>query len=295
MKTHLYKVQQIDGSRTIKELLDIIGSKALIDRNRDLNGHDNRIENIDYISNDGADCVLVNFVKLRMDHGPGRGALNAPTESFKLKKNEGFAEETAALFDLDHRHVIVEYNHHGARATALEDYVNRIVPTMDEKFEFLPRLDEKVMDRLGRMQTLSKLEVKVAPQKLTATDKHKLLSLSQAINFAETADAPSVTITLGGLPGIGAALNDKAWAILKALTDRVSEDDQIADERDRAIKSLKVVGKERSDAPAELLDLIKGRVYGDHDLVAGSDRRFALADRWDALKRDHLKWRRLIR
>lgn len=295
MKTHLFKLQRVDGTRSIKDLLDYIHLKDLGDRNRNINGHENRIEDLLFLTNDGVDCALVNFVKLRMDHGPGRGSLDEPTESFRLKKSEGFAEETAALFDLTYNALIVEYNHHGARASALEDYLTRIIPTMDDRFEFLPRLDDRVMQKLGRMQTLSKMEVKVAPRKLTDGDKHKLLSISQALNFAEAADAPSVTITLGGLPGMGAILNDKAWAVLNALTDRVAEDDALADERDRAVKTLKVVGKERADSAPELLDLIKGRVYGEHELIAGADRRYSRDDRWEALKKDHLRWRKLIR
>jgi hypothetical protein len=295
MRTHLYKIQRLDGETSLKDLLTKLKKRELLDRNRNINGFENRIEDIKFVTNDGVACALINFVKLRMTHGPGRGSLAENTRGFDLEGHEGFAEETAALLDLEHNHAVIEYNHHGARYAALEDYLSRINPDLGNRFELLPCLDDEAMRRLQRMQTLNKIEIKVAPGKLTSKEKHGIPLLNKALDIAEVADAPALTLTLGGLPGVRARLNDALWPVLNALVDRVRHDDTLGHERERAIKTLKVTGKEAENLGAELLDLVKGRVYREHELTPGPDRRFSLDDRWSALCRDHIHWRRAIR
>lgn len=295
MKTHLYQYQQLEGKADMKTLLVALDKTKLIDRNRNINGHENRIESIEFGAHDGADCAMVNFVKLRMDHGPGRAGRGERTKGFDLSKNEAFAEETAVLFDFSYNHLLSEYNHHGARVTALQDYLNRIIPDLSHRHEILPRLDEDVMRKLSKLKTISKFEVKIAPKKLTPADKRSALSVMGALDAAEIFDAPSITITLGGLPGNPAKLSEKIMGVIGKFVKIVEKEDSLSEDSERGIKTLKVAGRERPKDSPELLDLIKGRIFNEHDLTAGPDRRFSWDDRIEALKRDHFRWRKIIR
>ena len=131
MKTHLYQIAHLMDDTKLEDTLRLLESKSLLDRNLDLEGYPNRIEDFKWITSDGSSCVLINFVKLRMTQGPGRASLKSSTKGFGMRKDEGFAEETAALFDLTHNHVVCEYNHHGARSTALEKYLSHKSPKND--------------------------------------------------------------------------------------------------------------------------------------------------------------------
>ena len=295
MKTHLYRIERRDGTDDIEELLFQLEQKTLQQRNRTLEGYTNRIEQVQFEEHDRTRCVLVNYVKLRMDHGPGRAGRNRPTQGFNLAQDEGFAEETAAPFDLEHDHVIVEYNHHGARASSLCDYLGAIGPEGRNLFEFMPCLDQQVYERVYRLQKLTRVEIKVAPHRLTPLDKQEMRSLSAALDFGETADAPMVEITLSGIRGRRPGLGDVVKDTVRKLIEVIGRDETIEQERQRAVAALKVTGKEHERLAAQMLDLVKGRVYGEHELVAGGDRRFSLEDRWNALRRDHLTWRNPIR
>lgn len=295
MKTHLFKLNNLSGGIAVGDLLEDVEKMSLVDRNRDIEGHANRIEAIEFLKHDGADCALVNFVKLRMEHGPGRAGLDEATRGFDLDRGEGFAEETAALFDLDHSHVIVEYNHHGARATALKSYIEEIRPNDEVELELLPCLDETVWAQLGRCKTLSKMEIKVAPAKLRPADKTQFPDLLSVVEFAADCDAPSITVTLGGLQGARATLGQQTFDFIKKLVGILRRDELEQVPADKALRTFKVVGKDSDRHPAVELDLIRGKVCGIHEIEAGEDRRFPVADRWEALKKDHVRWSKAIR
>lgn len=79
--------------------------------------------------------------------------------------------------------------------------------------------------------------------------------------------------------------------IIKALLKVIEADELKPRDSEKAVLALKVVGKDDDKAPAELLDLVEGRVFGTHLIAAGSDRRFPLGERWNALRRDHQNWK----
>lgn len=264
-------------------------------RNREIEGYTNRIEQVEFENHNGSSIALVNFVKLRMTHGPGKGSLSGPTVGFDLSATEGFAEETAALFDLDHHHLIVEYNHHGARSTMLANYLGRIFPDSNNIFEVLPCLDDQVMMKLASLETLSRFELKAAPKKLGPNDKHLLSSLNSSFDFAERVGAPTISIILGGEPGKKADLGDQIKNLISRMTPILRRDSELEREKDKVFRTVKVTGKESEEEPALLLDLIRGKVFGSHEIAPGPDRRFPLPERWRALKRDHARWAQIIR
>ncbi len=293
MKTHLFKINHLQGKQKVKDILKYIEGRSTKQKNKTVGGFVNRIEELQFQTINGADCALVNFVKLRMEHGPGKGGISAKTKGFDLQDDEGFSEETAALFDFDSGHVIVEYNHHGARATVLCLYLALLTDNVSG-FEFLPCLDDTVIEQLANLEILSKIEVKLAPKKIDPDDKKRVRSIESALDFAEVADAPSITITLGGLPGNSATLGESARQLVTGLLKILKADEKLTKNSDRALKTLKVIGKEDEYDPSIALDLIRGKVCGVHDVVAGPDRRLPIDGRWRALKKDRKRWDDII-
>lgn len=292
MKTHLYKIRQISGADTIDNLIEEINGRELEDRNSSIEGYTNRIEDIQLRRHIRSECVLVNFVKLRMNHGPGKGSLQRRTTGFNLHSTEGFAEETAALIDLTHGFLICEYNHHGARATMLGTYLERVKDVSDNKFEILPCLDDQVMRKLANLEEISRFELKVAPGKLSVEDKHCLPGINSSLDFAERAGAPLVSIALSGGPG-KSTLNGAVRSLVNRLASLVHMEGRRP--ADQPIKTLKVAGREPDEDQTLLLDLVRGKLLGEHEIAPNNDRRFPVQARWDALLNDHYRWQNIIR
>jgi hypothetical protein len=296
MKTHLYKIQRLHGNQSVKDLLTHLATLTqLQDRNRLLDGFDNRMEDLIFEDHDGAECVLVNFAKLRMNHGPGKASRNSPTTGIEMDDGFGFSEETAALFDLTHGHVIIEYNHHGARWTAMGEYLDRIQPTAGNQFELLPCLDHDAALRFSRLTIVSRVEAKIAPIFLSEDDKQHLPSIKGVLDFAEMAEAPVISVALGGLQGQKVSLSDELKRTINGILALVSRQQRSEGATAKPVGALKVSGKENQHMATQMLDLVNGRVFGEHTLTAGTDKRFAMEDRWQALRSDHLTWRNAIR
>ncbi len=88
-----------------------------------------RIEKLTTRSNDAA-CEtykLVDFVKFRDTHGPGKASRIHALSDIDFAPDEYFGEETAALYVPETRWFLVQYNHYGVRSSAMAAYFSRLL------------------------------------------------------------------------------------------------------------------------------------------------------------------------
>lgn len=145
MKIHAYKVESVDGSRPLEEVLRLIEEEeSLRERIRLINQVELRAESVSQQNR----LWLMDFVRIRTSHGPGKVGRDSEVEGFEFEEEEGFGEETAALFDPESGYILVQYNHFGVRAGAIADYLSAYDGTEGSLYTFKPKYDEDVERRL---------------------------------------------------------------------------------------------------------------------------------------------------
>lgn len=117
MKIHAYRVLQV-GSLSLGDLLRALTTQTLGERHRVIYGAGIRL---DEIQEHGGRWYL-DFGGIRHE-GPGRASAEDPITDFDLEDHEGFAHETAAIYDISTGIVGLQYNHYGPRINRIRSYL----------------------------------------------------------------------------------------------------------------------------------------------------------------------------
>lgn len=287
MKVHLFKVVQHDLSDPLEDLLKAIRGDDLEARLRMIGSHEIRVEDIKK-TREG--LWLMDFVKFRNEHGPGRAHRTKPITGFDFEADEAFGEETAALYDPAHKCMLVQYNHSGVRSGSIQQYLCQYDASKANLYDLAVVFDHETERKLASKTFFSRLAVSMAVSRLTEADRDAGIPLSEAIGIGGEYGAKQVSLTLSMGPGkhngldSGEIKNALRW-VKKLLR---TEDD--------AITRAEVTCKENADGIAEVLDLIHQRLtLGFDDINKGADLRYPLDERWERLIRAHRGWSNTIR
>ncbi len=106
MKIELYKLDKPQGV-DLKSRISRIHAQNINARCRTRTGGLMRLEALE---KRGA-LWLMDFVKIRLHHGPSKAGENCPAQGFELEQSEGFGEETAMLWNSSNDWCVLQYNH----------------------------------------------------------------------------------------------------------------------------------------------------------------------------------------
>jgi hypothetical protein len=285
VKIHAYKVDTQDGSAPLEDVLALVEQQAdLRERIRLIRNSEVRVEAVEKRD----DVWFMDFVRIRMDHGPGRVSRDAEVEGFDLDDDEGFGEETAALFDPGTGYILIQYNHSGVRAASIADYLCAFNEVANNLYTFKPKYDENVERKLLKQGITRKLAFTLDVSKLSAQDRLRGAALSDAINYGRGsgADKIKIEISVGG---------DRNRGLADTVKGAITSLRNIMGLNPEAVTKLEVTGKEDRDALTEVLDLIEQRLSVEiSDLQVGPDRRYPRDARWSALLKARDGWRGML-
>lgn len=287
MNVGLFTVSDFDRNTQLESALASIQRMPLENRMKEVyRGFHMRLETI-MEPNEERPYWLLDFVRLRYDHGPGRASSHAPIAGFDLAPDDGFGEETAMLYVPQSKHLFIQYNHHGTKQGALVSYLAMVNPDRVYGFEISPSLDPAVEAKLLRSDRFSRFEMSIAPGLLSAEMRNEGVAVAQALRATDGFSAPHVTVTLS----VG---HSKASLATAAVRDAINFVRRAVNAHDGAVSSASVIGKsvDDVDAKAEVLDLIAPRKKWEFtDLELGLDRRYTQQSRFRALERAYMGWR----
>jgi hypothetical protein len=192
LKVHAFGIRLHDKSGDLEDLLAQIKSDKLSARVRTVGYSDMRIE--DVIFKDG--LWFFDFGKFREQHGPGKASKSTPVEGFSFKKGEVFCEETACLYIPKSRHLIIQYNHHGARVGKIQDYLNSYDPNNAYTFELIPKYDETAERKFRNRAATKKIIFEIDPRFLNQTDKESGTALTQALDLGQQSHGEKVELVI---------------------------------------------------------------------------------------------------
>lgn len=290
MSVTLFSVIPNNDSHTLEHVLELIHSMPLENRLRQLSGgRQIRIETVERPTT-RKPYWLLDFTRLRFEHGPGRASPRKPVQGFDLADGDGFGEETAVLYVPKSNHLVMQYNQFGVRHGAMEAYFSMIDPDHFDGFEIVPSLDPLVEAKLAKADLFSRLTLRIAPARVSESLRKKNVSLSRALEIAEQFGAPQLEISLS----VG---HTKASLGKHAVRGAINFAQRLLASDAESITHASVVGKDSDDAEAkaEVLDLITPRLKVEFDdLELGSDLRFTQRSRFRALERAYAGWRGII-
>lgn len=285
MKVHAFKVQTTDDSAALEDLLRLIEQKNnLRERIRIINHVELRAEAIEHHNG----VWLIDFVRIRTDHGPGRVSRDTQVEGFDFEDEEGFGEETAALFDPATGYILIQYNHFGVRAGVIADYLSEFDDTVNNFYTFKPKFDDDVERRLLNQGITRKVAFTLDVGKMSAQDRKSGQALSDALSFGRESGADRIKIEIS-------VTGEKQRGLTAKAKDGIHSLQSILARNPDAVTKLEVSGKEDRDSVTEVLDLIGQRLTVEYsNLRVGADLRYPRDERWSALIRAKNGWNRIL-
>lgn len=284
-KVHAFGVRFLDKSGNLEDLLRQIRSDKLSDRVRTVGFSDMRIEDVTHKNG----LWFFDFGKFREQHGPGKASKSTPVQGFSFKKGEVFCEETACLYIPKTRHLLIQYNHHGARVGKIQEYLNIYDNSDIYTFEFVPKYDETVERKFRNRAATKKIIFEIDPRFLNQSDRIAGTALTHALDLGQQSGGEKVELV------ISAGKPKKRY--LSNFVDRTAETlKRIAGLNPNGVTKLKVGVLENLDSRMEVLDLIEQRlVHEFNDIPLGSDLRFPKDERYKALQRAYNGWKNILR
>ncbi|MBO2568626.1 hypothetical protein AYI84_04670 [Shewanella algae] len=285
MKVHAYKVEVAPSSEPLDAVLEQIEAENSPRRRIRLINHvELRAEAI--VSDNG--LWLLDFVRIRTTHGPGKVGRDSEVEGFEFDEEEGFGEETAALYDPGTGYLLVQYNHHGVRFGVMADYFSAFNEAVVNLYTLKPKFDEDVERRLIGQGITKKLAFTIDVGRMSAQDIQRGAPLSKALDYGVESGADKIKVEIS-------VRGDKSRSLSERVQDALGALRSMAGHNEDAVTKLEVSGKESADSITEVLDLLGHRLSIEfNDLTPGADLRYSRDDRWNALKRARNGWARIL-
>lgn len=285
MKVFLFKVTSTEDSVELRTIFEQISNTVnLRDRIKVINKSELRAEFIEERNG----LWLIDFIKIRTDHGPGRVGRDNAVQGFYFEVDEGFGEETSALYDPATGYFIAEYNHFGVRPAAMADYFSMFDREANNLYTFEPKYDPDIERKLLNQTLTRKLAFSIDISKMNQADRDRGVALSDAIRYGrETgADKLKIEISVSG---------DRSRTLTQLAKDGITNLQTLLGQNSEAITKIEVAGKEDRDSITEVLDLIGHRLSKQfNDLQVGDDLRYPREERWNALIRAKNGWNQVI-
>lgn len=282
-RVHLFKLGATEGSDDVEDILKALLATDLEARDRNISRHAMRLET-GVPPTSACPYWLLDFCKLRFESGPGKASRSTPVESFDLENDQGFAEETAMLFDPITRLCAVQYNHHGPRSGSIAEYLSLGNPTHPNSYELLLQLNPGAQARLEKKKVFTRLEMKVAPSLLSdAFQKADVSMTSYLKQQQQQFGGDYVSIVVG--------LDRHSERSTLQLSKWVDTFLRMARGETQAVDMLKITCREEPDSVADVVDLISEKLEASFsDLMLDKGLRYQRDSRWAALQRAYNGW-----
>lgn len=296
MAVHLFEVRELNPTPPLADLLERIHADGIADRLRNVGQQEIRLEAIAPPLSNGNSTPywLLDFTKIRFENGPGKASRGEPIEGFDLDPDQGFGEETAALYDPSRGVILIQYNHHGVRSGIIKNYFSLYGHDQNEigSYEFNIRMDEGADVRFAQKQIITRMHFKIAPPRITDAFRAGNVSLGRSLDVSDNLGAETIEIIVSAGRGMNAALSfPRATALVRQLMRMRPADDG----RDPVISKLEVAGRDSVVDALDVVDLLKPKLEQRiGDLVLGPDRRYTQQSRWEGLLRARNGWGRVI-
>lgn len=283
VKFHAFRILRSENSPALELAIQAVANQRHLERRvRRLGNKRIRAETVTRDPDLGV--YLMDLVWFRESHGPGKGSLDRPVEGHEYEPDEYPTEDTAALYDPESRHLIVQYNHQGVRVGRLLDYFAHYDPDNPAGYEPQILLDESTHERFANRVASRRIDISIAPQELTADEWSDDVAVGPALRAGHASNARRASIQL--------SMGHERGALARGIDRSLERIDQLIRGGDaEGFHRVHVGVLEQVDAGVETLDLLNQRLTYAQVMALGEDRRIPRRVRWAALKVAFRNWR----
>jgi hypothetical protein len=285
LKAHAYHIVP-RGQVSLQQVFEHIEGVSLRQRLKVVSGVPMRLE---FCAKQGR-YWLLDFTLIRRK-GPGRASPTTPVVDFDLAEDEGFGEETAAVYNPSTGFMVLQYNHFGPRQPRIQSYLYRhglVVAGHAEQeelpggqfgFDLHPVLTIEAADRLENLGIVKTISASFRVPGILARPEARRRSLSGLLDMPLMGGAQTVQFQISAGRGKEASLAPSR--VKQAVRDLLSVREEIT--------ALSIVAKENEDAPREPIDFLDARLEAEVT-VPLVGRRYPRAERLAALRQTFETW-----
>jgi hypothetical protein len=290
IKVNLFRVEpDHESAAPLSDVLRRAAKHSLEKRTRLVGGQQVRLE---AVQEESTGLFLMDFVLMRNRHGPGRCSPRKAIRGFDFDRQdrEVFGEETAALYDPNTSHMVIEYNHHGTRAGKIADYLSGVTGQPNDQYTLEIRMNEEMEAQLQHRKIVRGLRIKASTQSMGLVDKRADRSITAHLAAAREAGAPFIDIYLS----VGKSRSER---LDRNLIDRAYEWAKARLRKDPgSVDAFDVSAKVDVDDATQTLKMLGHSISHEFkNLTVGADLRIPRDERWEALLRAHKEWRKIMR
>ncbi|WP_230534167.1 DUF6731 family protein [Microvirga roseola] len=225
-------------------------------------------------------------------HGPGRASASTPIEDFDLLEEEGFGQETAALYDPASGFMTLQYNHFGPRAGRIQAYLYKFarvvagqaegeeLPDAPDGFTLLPVMKAETTSRLNHLGIVKRIEMSFYVPGVIENQGRQRPSLSSILDNPVVGSAEQIKLQI--VAGRGRAATLAVAPVRQLVTDLLGVREDVVE--------LSITARETEEAPSEPMDFIEARLQADIP-IQRTGRRYGRRERWTALRQAFEAWR----
>ncbi|WP_323054986.1 DUF6731 family protein [Dechloromonas sp. A34] len=284
MHVHLYKVSRSETLPLLETVIQNVAGVPLEQRLRQVTTRPIRMDDPMAPDDKFKGVWRLSFLKFRSE-GPGRASPSTVAESIPLAEGESFSEDTAAIFDPESKALVVQYNHYGPRASAIEDYFTVWTGVQQAKYSFLLQINQAAQARLRNKKLFTRLNFRVAPDRISEHWKNANVSLADALKC--TAD-----IGEGDWISVEISMDRRDHNRSLDIFDKIQAFVGLADEPRDVVSHLEISGRDDIGEAVDPVNLINERVQKSYrDLPLDEGRRIPMEVRWNCLYDAYSTWK----
>lgn len=215
------------------------------------------------------------LIRIRMNDLPTKASLSGETEPIDLDDDEGIGEETAFLYHIPTKVLMLQCNRLGVSASAFARYC-RSVCQLDDDVAFDPILKGNVLERLSQMQIVRKFELKVAGLEELEILQGQDRGVDEVLNIKDVFNAPNVSLTVS----VGNRKNISLENVMETARNLF----RIAGGNSGNVKKIEVAGASEEDNPTDVIDLLEYWIKEWINIYPIDSRTISYAERLQALE-----------
>lgn len=284
MHVHLYKVSRSEELPLLETMIQNVAGVPLEQRLRQVTTRPIRMDDPIAPDDKFKGVWRLSFLKFRSE-GPGRASPGTVAESIPLAEGESFSEDTAAIYDPDSKALIVQYNHYGPRASAIEDYFTVWAGVQHAKYSFLLQINQAAQARLQNKKLFTRLKFRVAPDRIS--EHWKKANIALATSLKRTAE-----IGEGDWISVEISMDRQGQNRSLDIYGKIRSFIGLADEPRDAVTHLEITGRDDVGEAVDPVNLINERVQKPYrDLPLDEGRRIPMEVRWNCLYDAYITWK----
>lgn len=257
MKFHAFRINYNDVILPIRNILDGINSISIERRyNNFIPGL--RLETLTHNNNGYSICTFA----IERYNSPGVAKPTSATTDITLTDDEFISEETSVLICHTRNIIIIQFNNHGPRASAIAEYLSAHavnIGTISTHFNFSPILDTKTAEEIIRNNNIQKVSMKIALNETT------LSTLADGLPLGEN-NIPNNTKEIE----IKVSAKSNYLGPISNMTRFLRGED---------CKKFVITGRDKDTNEKSVFNLLKGKLEFDKDITRNRvTKRFNRSD-----------------